>query len=372
VGASSFGTFVGGGTGIYWSDLLGDHNLMTAIELNSSGGNILRDLTTITAYENRRHRWNWGGVFGQVPLRGGFFGIDVGTIDGRPVVIEEERLFWQIQRDLLGAVVYPFNRAHRFEFSGGLRQIAFEAESTIRIYDRNSGSLLQITEETLPSDDSINMAVSSAAVVYDTSISAGLGPILGQRYRFEGSTSLGNLSYTTALADYRRYFMPVRPLTIAVRLIHFGRYGGGGEDSRLRELFIGDQSLVRGYNVGSFSASECLGGAPEDTCPAFDQLVGTRVGIGNLEVRAPLFGPLGLVSRSFLPVEIAAFFDAGTAWTGAENPDWAGGDRPTVTSQGATMRINLLGFAIGQVDLVHPNDRPLKNWLWQFGLTQSF
>jgi outer membrane protein assembly factor BamA len=165
--------------------------------------------------------------------------------------------------------------------------------------------------------------------------------------------------------------MPVRPVTVALRLVHFGRYGGGGEDPRLQELFIGDQNLVRGYSVSSFRASECLGGAP-DSCPAFDQLVGTRVGIGNLEVRAPLFGPLGLISRSFLPVEIAAFFDAGTAWTGQESPDWAGGERPTVTSHGATMRLNLLGFAIAQVDLAHPNDRPRRDWLWQFGLTQSF
>ena len=371
VGTSSLGTAVGGGTGIYWSDLLGDHNLMTAFELNSSGGNILNDLMAVGAYENRRRRWNWGGVFGQVPYRSGFFSVQTGTFNGRLSLIEEETRLWQIQRDLLGSVVYPFNRAHRFEFSGGFRHISFEGESLVRVFDAQTGVLVAARDEPLAAPESLRMGVSAAALVYDTSISAGLGPILGQRYRLEGSTSVGSLSYTTALGDYRRYFMPLRPLTIALRLLHYGRYGGGAEDSRLQEIFIGYQTLIRGYDVNSFSASECADGAP-GTCPVFDRLIGSRVGVANFEVRAPLLGPLGVLSQSFLPVEVAGFFDAGTAWTSGESPDWAGGDRTTVTSHGVSMRVNLFGFAIGQVDLVHPNHRPQRDWLWQFGLTQSF
>lgn len=365
VGTSSFGTFVGGGTGLYWSDILGDHNLMTAVELNSTGGNILRDLTSVVGYENRKHRWDWGGVFGQVPFRSGFL-----SYTPTPTTVSEtETLYWQIQRDLIGTLVYPFNRAHRFEFSAGFRNISFEGEETIRVYDRFTGNLIAVTQQDIPSQASLRMGVSSAAFVYDTSISAGLGPILGQRYRVEGGTSVGTLSYTTALGDYRRYFMPLRPITLAFRALHYGRYGGGAEDPRLQLLFIGDQMLVRGYDVNSFSASECGSGGG---CPVFDRLIGSRLGIANFEARAPLFGPLGLVSQSFLPVEIGVFVDAGTAWLHGESPDWAGGDRETVTSHGATLRINLLGFAIGQVDLVHPNNRPQRDWLWQFGLTQSF
>lgn len=365
VGTSGFGTFVGGGTGLYWSDLLGDHNLMTAIELNSSGGNILRDLTSVAAYENRKHRWDWGAVFGQVPFRSGFLEYAVTPT----TYAERETRYWQIQRDVLGSLVYPFNRAHRFEFSAGFRNISFDGERTTYLYDRFTGALLDIQDEDLPTDESLRMAVSSAAFVYDTSISAGLGPVLGQRYRVEGGTSVGSISYTTALGDYRRYFMPVRPITIAVRVLHYGRYGGSAEDPRLRLLFLGDQMLVRGYDVNSFSASECGTG---NSCPVFDRLIGSRLGVANLEVRAPLFGPLGLLSQSFLPVEVGAFLDAGTAWLNGEKPDWAGGDRRSVTSHGITVRINLFGFAIGQLDYVHPNDRPQKDWLWQFGLTQSF
>jgi outer membrane protein assembly factor BamA len=249
--------------------------------------------------------------------------------------------------------------------------MSFEADSTVRIYNQQTGALLSTTDGNIPTPESLNLGIAGTALVYDTSISAGLGPMRGQRYRIDGSTTIGSLSYTTALADYRKYFMPLRPVTFAVRLLHYGRYGGGAEDTRLQQLFIGDQSLVRGYDVGSFSAGECAGGA-SGTCPVFDRLVGSRVGIFNLEIRAPLFGPLGLLSQSFLPVEIGAFVDAGTAWTRDETPDWAGGDRASVSSYGGTARINLLGFAIGQVDFVHPNDRPQRDWLWQFGLTQSF
>jgi hypothetical protein len=35
-------------------------------------------------------------------------------------------------------------------------------------------------------------------------------------------------------------------------------------------------------------------------------------------------------------------------------------------------RLNLLGYAIIEVDLVHPYDRPQKNWIWQFSLVPGF
>jgi hypothetical protein len=34
--------------------------------------------------------------------------------------------------------------------------------------------------------------------------------------------------------------------------------------------------------------------------------------------------------------------------------------------------MNLFGYAIGQMDIVHPFDRPQKNWMVRFSLTQGF
>jgi hypothetical protein len=31
-----------------------------------------------------------------------------------------------------------------------------------------------------------------------------------------------------------------------------------------------------------------------------------------------------------------------------------------------------MGFAIGQISLAHPNDRPQKGWLWEFSFLPGF
>ena len=52
---------------------------------------------------------------------------------------------------------------------------------------------------------------------------------------YDGSDRNFRRLVADAKADYRRYVMPVRPLTFAFRGLHYGRYGSGGEDSRLVE-----------------------------------------------------------------------------------------------------------------------------------------
>ena len=48
-----------------------------------------------------------------------------------------------------------------------------------------------------------------------------------------GGAGLRQLSYLRVLADYRRYLMPIRPYSLAFRLLHSGRYGRDGDDPRL-------------------------------------------------------------------------------------------------------------------------------------------
>ena len=183
----------------------------------------------------------------------------------------------------------------------------------------------------------------------------------------------GSLDFTGLLADGRQYFMPFRPVTIAGRLLHYGRYGGSSEDPRLSYLYLGDQGLVRGYDYGSFSASECQS-VRLDRCEVFDRLLGSRLLVGNVEVRAPL---LGLFSRgrSFygaFPVDIVAFADAGVAWTRDQSPTFADGNRDWVRSVGVALRANLLGFAIAEINYVRPLDRPDRGWRWQFNFVPGF
>jgi outer membrane protein assembly factor BamA len=199
--------------------------------------------------------------------------------------------------------------------------------------------------------------------VFDNSVFGGTSPVLGQRYRFSVEPVLGSLNFTEILGDYRRYVPLMRPLTIAGRVLHFGRYGSDGEDARLTPLFVGYPSLVRGYDLNSFATEE----------PIFDQLLGSKLAVANVELRLPLLGTLGLLpSPGVPPLEAALFFDAGSAWTDAMRPSFLGGDARTVTSHGLALRLNLFGFAIGEVDLVHPNDRTDKGWYWLFSIQPGF
>jgi Tol biopolymer transport system component len=375
VGMSNFGSMVGGGTALYFSDMLGYHNLMTAFQTASTADTaFFNNLSAIAAYQNQKRRWTWGFVGGQVPFLTGGYGSGITTINGQPAVVEESTQFWQIEREFNGLLAYPFNRAQRFEFTGGYRNTSFIGRTQRFVYSPTTGQVLADERIDIPTPDSIHLGTAAAALVYDTSIFTGTSPMMGQRYRFEFGAAGGGLTYTTALADYRRYFRIARPLTFAVRALHYGRYGGGAEDPRLQNMFLGYQALVRGYEPNSFSPQEC-GPATEQFvgCPVFDRMMGSRIGVANAELRMPLLGFLGVIpSRSLPPVELAGFYDAGIAWGRVDRPRVLGGDRASVKSYGATMRINLLGFAIGQISYVRPLDRPMKDWMWQFAFLPGF
>ncbi len=64
-GFDPLGTQLGGGVALLWSDMLGDRNLVTALQLQTDGG--FTDLGFVGAYQNVKRRWNWGAVVEQVP-----------------------------------------------------------------------------------------------------------------------------------------------------------------------------------------------------------------------------------------------------------------------------------------------------------------
>ena len=167
--------------------------------------------------------------------------------------------------------------------------------------------------------------------------------------------------------------MPASFYTLGVRAMHYGRYGSGGEDSRLFPLYIGYPSLVRGYDVTSFDAAECATDVTGD-CPAIDRLLGSRMLIGNLEFRFPLLRPFGASRNMYgpLPVEVALFVDGGVAWNSGERPSLLGGSRGGVSSAGIALRVNLFGFAVGEFDFVRPFQRPGRGWIFAFNLTPGW
>jgi len=69
---------------------------------------------------------------------------------------------------------------------------------------------------------------------------------------------------------------------------------------------------------------------------------------------------------------VALFADAGVAWTSEHKATFLGGDRKILTSVGAALRVNVLGFAIVQTSLAHPFERPGNRWVWQWSFTPGF
>ena len=63
------------------------------------------------------------------------------------------------------------------------------------------------------------------------------------------------------------------------------------------DLFIGYPELLRGYDIGSFTTAECVAGSL-GTCESFDRLIGSRMLIGNLELRFTLLRPFGVRERA--------------------------------------------------------------------------
>ncbi len=365
IGATSAGLFVDRyGTGLagavsaYFSDMLGNHTIGAAIAAN--GG--IKDIGAQVFYLNQTHRWNWGAVVGHIPYLSYYTTVRDTSYEGYNAYSVEqtrERLF--VDSGSLIAT-YPFSSTKRFEVTAGFAHYGFDREIERQISVSGVVVDQRIIDE--PSASGLNLWQTSVALVGDNSFFGFTSPINGSRWRLEVSPTFGSLEYQTILADYRRYVL-LRPFTVAARAIHVGRYGADAESDRLTPLFIGYDSLVRGYTSGSFELSECSTGNAED-CPEFNRLVGSKIGVANLEVRFPLLGTdrWGLINFPYLPTELAGFFDAGVAWTDKEKPDLKFDERSSgrvpVFSTGAAARFNVLGALIMEVYYAYPFQRPDK------------
>ena len=376
IAADRFGTYVGGGVTLYWSDMLGDHNLVTMAQFQGR----ISDFAALIAYGNSKRRLNWMVGAQEIPY---IYGGILQGYDSAGNYVEQLQRFKQTNREFSGILAYPFSRSRRIEMSAGLQQITYDYEVRTTAINPATGQIAYdnkfnyptcggaVTSSCVP--PGVVLETGHLALVNDNSFYGATSPILGNRWRLEVAPTFGSLQYVTALADFRKYVMPFKPFTIGVRALHVGRYGRDPEDPRLYPMFLGYPSLVRGYDYNSFSPREC-GNLAGNSCPVYDQLWGSRIAVANIELRFPPFGLLGGGSYyGFLPIEAGIFYDAGVAWTSDSGAAIFGhGPRQVVRSTGISFRMNLFGYAIGQMDVVHPFDRPQKNWMVRFSLTEGF
>ncbi len=373
IGIDRYGTSVGGGVGLLWSDMLGNHNLTTFFQIASYRSFKFTDIAALVGYVNTASRWNWGGSISQIPYVYSNYGAGYSYIKNEPAYVEQQYIYRETIRNVSGSIYYPFSQVLRAEFSTGFQNISFQNQVITQAISLNTGYYIQDDIQDLPHAAALNLGSVSTALAFDNSIFGAASPILGQRFRVEITPTFGSLNMINLLVDYRKYFMPIRPFTIAARIFHFGRYGKDAEDNRIYPLSIGYPGFVRGYDDNSFDVSEFLADSAHTT-NLYNNLYGSKMLVGNLEIRFPLFGLLGLGSGyyGFLPIETGLFYDTGVAWTNGDKAALFGGDRKLISSYGATIRINLFGYAIGEVDYVHPIQRLGNKWMWEFNLIQGF
>jgi Tol biopolymer transport system component len=366
---SNVGGYVGGGIAFRFSDMLGDHVVSSVLQVN--GG--LEDFGGQIGYLNRKQRWNWGGFVEQIPYVTGGFLTGVDTINGRQVFIEQLIRERTVDRRVMGIAQYPFSRARRFEVGASLRHLTFNRDIDTRGFSLTTGELLFEDEQNQRIDAPLTLGEVTAALVNDTSVFGATGPVLGHRSRFEVTPAWGDLRFTSVVADARHYVMPFTPLTIAGRFLHIGRYGADAESLRLSPLFIGYPGLVRGYDPGSFDFNDCQVSA-NGSCPALEQLLGSRLIVAGVELRAPLVGLFtGALDYGPIPAELVGFFDAGVAWDEATRPSGIGdGSRPWARSYGGGVRVNAFGYAIVELLAARALDRGNNGWRFVFGIQPGF
>lgn len=270
---------------------------------------------------------------------------------------------------LNGMPEYPLSKNRRFEFSAGYNRISYDTES--RSYISVGNQLVDIEEDDLSSPSPLNLVKASTAYVGDYSFFGFTSPVNGSRYRFEIEPTVGSLQYITIMADYRKYFF-IEPVTFAFRGLHYGRYLEDADNERLTPLQVGYRTLVRGYNLESFSSSDFAGSY---NYSGYHRLTGSKIGVANFEIRIQLLGTkqFGLFNFPILPTEITFFGDAGVAWTKDEKPVLKlaekSNKRIPVFSSGVAARFNILGYAVGQLYYAYPFQRPHAGW--QFGFVLS-
>ena len=255
---------------IVGSDMLGNHRIGVSVMNQSSY--LAPDF--IAQYGFLTHRTDVGAMiynYHEYHILGG---------------IQRRRGILQRITGLGGYLNYPFDRYHRLDLN-------------FSMYSQPFSFNYQTSQALDPYDDRGLLTTGSIAFVGDTTMWREWSPYTGSRYRIELEQSfpaLGSeLSLTNVIFDARRYFGVGRRSTIAARLLLGGSFG---DDKSY--FYLGGIDTIRGYD--------------------YEALVGTRIGLINLEVRIPLIDALHFgwpVRWSIGGIRGIAFADIGGAWS-----DW--------------------------------------------------
>jgi outer membrane protein assembly factor BamA len=150
-----------------------------------------------------------------------------------------------------------------------------------------------------------------------------------------------------------------------LRVLHSARYGGDGADPRLLSNFLGSSYFVRGHRQ---DLRFCR---PEAARVCGDDLLGSRLLVGNLEVRVPLWGIQSReIDYGMFPADVFVFADAGRVWSGSGNRAQGAG-ATIISSFGGGVRVNALGFPM-ELAAIRAVDGPRPRWQFDWGFRVGF
>jgi len=327
------------------SDLLGDHRMSFLVNMYGSVEN--SDLAA--TYTSLRHRWNLStGVFHFKNYYNSAF-TSVGE------VLPGDVFFSERNYGLFASASYPFSTFRRvtFELQG------LVSERTNFVLDP-SGLFLSpgrtVTNKLL--QPSVNF-------VHDSAYYGSYGPVTGSRLSLFAAPAIplggATLDRQTYLLDWRKYWMPLRRNSLALRFM-----AAASEGNQPRAFVLGGPFTLRGYDFYDYQT--------------VSHLAGRRLALFSAEYRLPLIDALyfGWPARwGFGPVGATVFFDAGAAWNDGLDPfgdDAAGewGFRDLRGDYGFGIRTRL-GFLPLKFDWAWPTDlRTTGNGVFQFSIGPEF
>jgi Tol biopolymer transport system component len=267
----SFGGFLGttASAAFQFSDMLGNHRLITSVGLRFDLWN--SDLSF--AYLNQANRINFGVEAFQVRNAFGAF-----------ASFNQLGFIRQTYRGFNAFALYPFSRFARFEVGAGITRVSQDF-----VIDTFSGN---DRDRETTDIGGFTFGQLNTALVFDNTGYGFIGPMSGSRSRFSVQRAMKDFSFTTYLADYRKYVNVKNRSALAYRFL------GGKSTGQDAQFFrIGGPFTFRGANYG--------------------ELIGTDFLVSNLEYRFPLL-PFLPANYDFLRATL--FFDAAAAWGGADIP----------------------------------------------------
>jgi Tol biopolymer transport system component len=356
-------TMMGGGVGLaggvqgLFSDILGNSTLAGAVALNGE----IQDIGGQIFYLNQKSPLQWGVALSHIPQRfGGFdpnlYADSLEVSNGKYTKVFRTSTYIYRQLFSTGELFaqYPFSVAKRLEAGASINRIGYTATRFDEYYDSNVTPINASKREALPSPNAIGYSQAYIAYVGDNSTFGMTSPLKGYRYRLEARKFMGGVAINTYTADLR-YYKFVKPFSIATRFQFNVR---DGKDAENRNLFFPLYLGWPGYVHGFFGRAVDRQSGELD----YNQLVGTRLLMGNFELRLPFTGPkkLAALPSNYVMSDLVLFVDAGTTWFAnkfnkpntivIENFD---GQKQTsnvnftpVLSIGIGLRINAMGYLI--------------------------